>query len=554
MPLPGNISHWLPDPDEQPPLRDLTVAALVEEAAAAWPDREALVYSAYGDLGISARWTFAELRERSREVGRAFVGAGFERGERVGIWATNRPEWVLVQLGAAYAGVVIVPMNPLYRRSEVAYVLGRAGASACFVEPENRGASLWGILGEAAAELPDLRLRVALGQAPGDGGPSTEEWLEAGRGVSDSRLDNRSAEVRPGDTSQIQFTSGTTGFPKGAELRGDGIVNNARLFAHRAELHEGGRHCNPMPFFHCGGCVMATLGNIATGSAHLPTLTFDAGRMVRTIDAEQATSAGAVPTMLIALEEEVDLRGGSMESLQVVVTGGSPVPVDVERRWIDRFGVRFTITYGLTEASPVITQSLLDDPEELQIATCGTPLPHVELDIVDVLSGERVPLGEQGELRTRGSMVMKGYWGDQQATGRAIDEGGWLRSGDLARMDENGYVSITGRAKEMIIRGGENIYPAEIEDALRQLPGVLDASVVGVPDERYGEQVAAFVRLAAGATLSLEQLREQLGPMIARYKIPHYLELLDEFPVTPSGKVQKFKLREQFSAARAAQS
>jgi acyl-CoA synthetase (AMP-forming)/AMP-acid ligase II len=551
MPVTGNISHWRPDPGEQPPLRELTVAALVEEAAAAWPDREALVYSAYDDLGISARWTFAELRERSREAGRAFIASGFERGERVGIWATNRPEWVLVQLGAAYAGVVIVPMNPLYRRSEVAYVLGKAGATACFVEPENRGASLWEIVGEAAAELSGLRLRVAFDHAPDVGGPSMAEWLEASRHVSDAQLDNRSADVRPGDTSQIQFTSGTTGFPKGAELHGEGIVNNARLFAHRADLHEGGRHCNPMPFFHCGGCVMATLGTIATGSAHMPTLTFDPGRMVRTIDAERATSAGAVPTMLIALEEEVDRRGGSMESLEVVVTGGSPVPVEVERRWIERFGVRFTITYGLTEASPVITQSLLDDPEELQIATCGTPLPHVEVDIVDVLSGERVPVGEQGELRTRGTMVMKGYWGDEAATHRAIDEGGWLRSGDLARMDENGYVSITGRAKEMIIRGGENIYPAEIEDALRELPGVLDASVLGVPDERYGEQVAAFVRLEEGATMSVEQMREQLAPMIARYKIPRYLELLDEFPVTPSGKVQKFKLRERFAAARA---
>jgi acyl-CoA synthetase (AMP-forming)/AMP-acid ligase II len=552
MPVSGNLSHWLPDPEEQPPLRDITVAELLEEAAARWPDREALVYSAYDDLGISARWTFAELRERSREAGRAFLASGFERGERVGIWATNRPEWVVVQLGAAYAGVVIVPMNPLYRRSEVAYVLGRAGASACFVEPENRGASLWNILGEAAAELPDLRLRVALDESADSTGPSFQEWLESGREVSDAQLDNRTARVSPGDTSQIQFTSGTTGFPKGAELRGDGTVNNARLFAHRADFHEGGRHCNPMPFFHCGGCVMATLGAIAFGTAQLPTLTFDAGRMVATIDREQASSAGAVPTMLIALEEEVDMRGGSLQSLEVVVTGGSPVPVDVERRWIERFGVRFTITYGLTEASPVITQSLLDDPEELQIATCGTPLPHVEVDIVDVLSGERVPIGEQGELRTRGTMVMNGYWRDEAATANAIDEGGWLRSGDLARMDENGYVSITGRAKEMIIRGGENIYPAEIEDALRGLRGVADAAVLGVPDERYGEQVAAFVRLAEGESLTPEEMREQLARRIARFKIPRHLELIDEFPVTPSGKVQKFKLRERFVAAQSA--
>jgi acyl-CoA synthetase (AMP-forming)/AMP-acid ligase II len=550
VPVAGHISHWIPDPDEEPALRHMTVADLVDEAASTWPDREAVIYSAYDDLGISARWTFAELRERSREVGRAFLASGFERGERVGIWATNRPEWLLVQLGAAYAGVAIVPMNPLYRRSEVAYVLGRARASGCFVEPENRGASLWDILGEAAVQVPSLRLRVSLDDVPDSGGPSIAEWIEAGRSVSDADLDRRRAGVRPEDTSQIQFTSGTTGFPKGAELKNAGIVNNARLFVHRARLRDGGRHCNPMPFFHCGGCVMATLGMISIGSAQLPTLTFDAARMVRTIDLEQATSAGAVPTMLIALEEEVDRSSGSLQSLEIVVTGGSPVPVEVERRWIERFGVRFTITYGLTEASPVITQSDPDDPEELQIATCGTPLPHCEVDIVDVRSGEPVPIGEQGELRTRGSMVMNGYWDDEEATARAIDAGGWLRSGDLARMDANGYVSITGRAKEMILRGGENIYPAEIEDALRDLPMVLDASVVGVPDDRYGEQAAAFIRLADGASLSYDELCEQLSGRVARYKIPAHLVLLDEFPVTPSGKVQKFKLREQFTASR----
>ena len=546
MAVAGRVSHWTPSPGDQPELLDLTVWQLVEEAAARWPDREAVVYSAYDDLGITVRWTFAELRARSREVGRAFVAHGFERGERVGIWATNRPEWLLVQLGAAYAGVVIVPMNPLYRSSEVAYVLGRAGASACFVEPENRQTSLWDILEEAAAELPDLRTRIGFGEAP----LSLDEWLSVAGDVSDASLDARASRVRPGDTSQIQFTSGTTGFPKGAELNNAGIVNNSRLFVHRAQLRDGGRHCNPMPFFHCGGCVMATLGMISIGTAHLPTLTFDAARMVDTIDREQATSAGAVPTMLIALEEEVERHGGSMESLEIVVTGGSPVPVEVERSWIKRFGVKFTITYGLTEASPVITQSAPDDPEELQIATCGQPLPHWEVDIVDVLSGERVPIGEQGELRARGSMVMNGYWGDAQATGRAIDEGGWLRSGDLARMDSDGYVSITGRAKEMIIRGGENIYPAEIEDVLRQLPGVLDASVLGVPDERYGEQVACFLRLAEGVSMSHAELRGMLDGRIARYKIPAHLVLLDEFPVTPSGKVQKFKLRERFVASR----
>jgi acyl-CoA synthetase (AMP-forming)/AMP-acid ligase II len=550
MPVIDNKSHWLPDPDEQPALRQITVADLLEEAAAKWPEREAIVYSAYDDLGIAARWSFQELRERAREVGRAMVGSGLERGERIGIWATNRPEWILVQLGAAYAGVVFVPMNPLYRSSEVAYVLGKAGASACFLEPENRGASLWAILAEASAELPSLRLSVALADAPGLDGPGLEEWLQLGRGVSDADLDRRRAEIKPDDTSQIQFTSGTTGFPKGAELRNAATVNNARLFADRALFHEGGRHCNPMPFFHCGGCVMATLGAIATGSAQLPTLTFDAKRMVETVDAESATSLGAVPTMLIALEEEVDRSGGSLQSVDVVVTGGSPVPVDVERSWIERFGVRFTVTYGMTEASPVITMSWPDDPEELQIGTCGTPLQHVEVDVVDRLTREPVPIGEQGELRARGTMIMNGYWNDEAATSATIEEGGWLCSGDLARMDEQGYISITGRAKEMIIRGGENIYPAEIEDAMRSLPGILDVSVLGVPDERYGEQVAAFVRLADGASLSEAEMRTQLVSRVARYKVPQYLRVVDEFPVTPSGKVRKFQLLEQFIATQ----
>jgi acyl-CoA synthetase (AMP-forming)/AMP-acid ligase II len=278
----------------------------------------------------------------------------------------------------------------------------------------------------------------------------------------------------------------------------------------------------------------------------MPTLTFDAARMVRTIDSERCTSASAVPTMLIALEEEADRSGASLSSLEIVVTGGSPVPVEVERRWIKRFGVRFTITYGLTESSPVITQSSPDDPEELQIATCGIPLPHVEVDIVDPVTRERVALGEQGELRTRGWLVMKGYWADEAATRATIEAGGWLRSGDLARMDERGYVAITGRAKEMIIRGGENIYPAEIEDALRELPEVADASVVGVPSERYGEEVAAYVRLVPGARLDEEHMRAVLGRRVARFKIPRHLRIVDEFPVTPSGKIQKFRLREQF--------
>jgi fatty-acyl-CoA synthase len=547
--LDEHLSHWIPDPGATPPLRRLTVGALLDEAAEAWPDHEAVAYSAYDDLGITARWTFGELRERSLAVARALVAEGLEAGERLAVWATNRPEWIEIQYGAAYAGLVLVPLNPLYRADEVRFVLGKTRASALLLEPENRGASLWDIADQVQDALPDLRLRIAIGDAAPDGaGPTLREWVDGAPAAAGDRVARRAAAVRSDDVSQIQFTSGTTGFPKGAELVHGGITDNARQFATRALLHLGGRHCNPMPFFHCGGCVQATLGCVATGSVHLPTLTFDAARMVETMEAERATSAGAVPTMLIALEEEALRVGATLESLDVVVTGGAPSPVDLMRRWIERFGVRFTIAYGLTEASPVIAQSLPDDAEELQIATCGPPLPHVEVDVVDVVTRRPVALGEQGELRTRGFLVMRGYWDEPDATAAAIEEGGWLCSGDLARMDAQGYVSITGRAKEMIIRGGENVYPAEVEDALRRLPGVADASVVGVPDARYGEQVAAFLRMDAGQTMTLAELRGALDGRIARYKVPAHLTLVDAWPVTPSGKVQKFKLREAWLA------
>jgi fatty-acyl-CoA synthase len=508
-----------------------------------------VVFSAYADMGIEARWTFAELRARARRAGRALIASGIEPGERVGIWATNIPEWLELQFGAAYLGAVVVPMNPLYRQSEVEFVLAKSGAAACFAIPENRGASLWEMTVEASAGLDHVRTLVPIGPAQ-DGGPSWEEWLAGGDSVDEAKLERRAAAVAPTDTSQIQFTSGTTGFPKGAELSHGGIVNDARLFAHRATLRRHGRHSNPMPYFHCGGCVMSTLGSLATGSAQMPALTFDAARIARTIEAEGCTSVSLVPTMMIGLEEQVARDGRDLGSLEIVVTGGSPVPPAVMRRWIDRYGVGINNTYGMTEASPVICATLPSDPVELQTTTVGPPLPHLEVDVVEPGGTAPVPVGTEGELRTRSPLVMAGYWDNPEASAEAIGPDGFLRSGDLATMDANGYVSITGRAKEMIIRGGENIYPAEIENAIRELAAVADAAVVGVPDERYGEVCCAFVRLAEGhASLTHEELREQMTGRVARYKIPAHLRVLDEFPLTPSGKVQKFKLRESFEAS-----
>ena len=550
MPLaePG-ISRWVPAAGEEPELRELTVGGLLDEAVQKWPDHEAIVFSAYEDVGIEARWTFAELRERARRVGRALVASGIEPGERFGIWATNVPEWLELQFGAAYTGAVVVPMNPLYRQSEVEFVLAQSGASACFTIPENRGADLWEMTAAASAGLDHVRLLVPIG-ADREGAPSWEEWLASGDSVDQALLERRAAAVRPADTSQIQFTSGTTGFPKGAELSHGGIVNNARFFVHRATLRQHGRHSNPMPYFHCGGCVMATLGCVATGSAQMPAVTFDAARINRTIEQEGCTSASLVPTMMIGLEEEVAKSGRDLGSLEIVVTGGSPVPPEVMRRWIERYGVGINNTYGMTEASPVICATLPDDDERRQTTTVGPPLPHVEVDVVEPGGTEPVPVGVEGELRSRSTMVMAGYWDNPEATAAAIGADGFLRSGDLATMDAEGYIAITGRAKEMIIRGGENIYPAEIENAIRELEAVADAAVIGVPDERYGEVCAAFVRLADGhAELSHEQLREQMTGRVARYKIPAHLRVLEEFPLTPSGKVQKFKLKEHFEAS-----
>jgi acyl-CoA synthetase (AMP-forming)/AMP-acid ligase II len=541
----AGISHWVPDPSEEPELRDLTVGCLLDESADRWPDQEAVVFSSYEDLGIAARWTYAELRERARRVGRALIASGIEPGERFGIWATNIPQWLELQFGAAYSGAIVVPMNPLYRASEVEFVLAKARASACFVIPENRGASLWDITVAATSQLDHVRLLVPIGEAQ-EGAPSWDEWLAGGDAVGEDRLERRRREVRPSDTSQVQFTSGTTGFPKGAELSHFGIVNNARLFAHRATMRRHGRHSNPMPYFHCGGCVMSTLGSVATGSAQMPAVSFDPARISRTIEEERCTSASMVPTMMIALEEQVERDGRDLGSLEVIVTGGSPVPPEVLRRWRERYGVGINNTYGMTEVSPVACATLPDDREELQTTTVGPPLPHVEVDIVEPGGAERLPLGVEGELRTRSAMVMKGYWDNPEETAEAIGEDGFMRSGDLATMDGNGYVSITGRAKEMIIRGGENIYPAEIENAIRELEEVADVAVIGVPDERYGEVCAAYVRLAEGASLTEGEMRERMRGRVARYKIPAHLRVLDELPLTPSGKVQKFRLREDF--------
>jgi acyl-CoA synthetase (AMP-forming)/AMP-acid ligase II len=405
--------------------------------------------------------------------------------------------------------------------------------------------SLWELAQEAVADAPSVHSLVALGSEPVSGGIAWEQFLGDVAEADASSLERN--RVRPADLAQIQFTSGTTGFPKGAMLRHGALTDNARLFAARAEMPPHGGLCSGMPQFHCGGSVLATMGAFSMGSALMPLVTFDARRAIDTIDAEGVKFLAAVPAMLLAIEAELARGGGSLVSLERIATGGSLVPPEIGRRWNERFGVTFTITYGLTEASPVITQSSPSDPLELQIGTVGRPLPHVECDVADPNTGQTVAPGERGEVRVRGWQVMAGYFGDEEATSDAITPDGWLRTGDLGEFDADGYLRITGRAKEMIIRGGENIYPAEIEAALRTIDIVAEAVVVGVPDDRYGEVPAAFVTLVEDGALTVEEMRGALDGRLARFKVPAHLRVVDELPMTPSGKVQKFKLRDQFA-------
>ena len=390
---------------------------------------------------------------------------------------------------------------------------------------------------------------MALGRAPDGRGVSWDDWLAGGRAVSAQEVRARREQVTAQDLHQLQFTSGTTGFPKGVALRHGAFCNEVRLMNERTDTGDGPR-LNPMPFFHTSGCIMGSLGCIAAGAANVPVLTFDPAKIVALIQAEQAQAMGAVPTMLIALEEYLDASGADISSLRRVVSGGSLVPVDLAGRWVERWQVGFSISYGLTENHPIITLSDPRDPVELQVGTCGIPLPHIEVDLVRPGSGERVGIDQEGELRTRGWATMSGYWGDPEATDEVLGRDGWLRTGDLGRIDRDGYFRVTGRSKEIIIRGGENISPVSAEEAIRGLDGVADVSVVGVPDERYGEDSCAFVRLKPGAALSVQEMREQLAGSLARFKIPAHLVLVDELPTTPSGKVQKFKLRDRWMAAQ----
>ena len=521
-------SYW--PADTSSPVLDVTVGDLLRQTAAAVPDRTALV-AGVPDPSERRRWTYRELEAGAEGVARALLGR-FRPGERVAVWAPNLPEWVLLEFGAALAGVVLVTVNPAYRPSELQFVLGQSGASGIFLVPEFRGNPMAASLDQVRPDLPELREVI-----------SFDDWEAFVAGADPSVA---LPDVQPGDPVQIQYTSGTTGFPKGAYLHHRGITNNARFTAERFEVAPGDVWINPMPLFHTGGCVLGALGAVARQATHVAVLAFDPGLVLDLVETERGNVMGGVPTMLLAMMEHPTFASRDLSSLRSVLSGGSTVPADLVRRIERGLGIRFGIVFGQTECSPVITQTRLDDTADDKAETIGQPQPQVEVKIVDPATGAIVPPGEVGELCTRGYHVMLGYYELPDATAEAIDADGWLHTGDLCSMDERGYCKVQGRLKDMIIRGGENIYPREIEELLFTHPAVADVAVVGVADERWGEQVAAFVRPAAGAAVGERELAGWLRERLSPHKVPKVWRFVEDFPLTPSGKVQKFVLRERY--------
>jgi fatty-acyl-CoA synthase len=521
-------SSWPADTSDE--VRDTTIGRVLREAATQAPERVAMV-AGMPDTNDRTRWTYAELLADAEQVARGLL-TRFEPGEHVAVWAPNIPEWVLLQYGAALAGIVLVTINPAYRPSELEYVLRQSRAAGLFLMPEYRGNPMAKSLDSVRANLPDLRDVVLF-----------SEW--SAFIAEGDRSERALPEVGPDDPAALLYTSGTTGFPKGALLHHRGVTNDARFVASRLGLADGDTQVSPMPLFHVGGCVLAVLGTASVAGTYIPVLAFDPALVLELVETERAAMMGGVPTMLIAMMEHPDFATRDLSSLRVIGSGGSTVPAELVRQIEAGLGVQFSIVFGQTECSAVATQTRLDDSPEDKSETIGQPLPGVEVKVVDALSGDTVPPGTLGELCIRGFCVMTGYYDMPDATAATIDADGWLHTGDLGTMDERGYCKIEGRLKDMIIRGGENIYPREIEAVLYEHNAVADVAVVGVPDDRWGEEVAAFVRLGEGASATSGELTTYVRERMAHYKVPRTWIFVDTFPLTGSGKVQKFVLREQ---------
>jgi len=535
------------------PLLGETVGALLDRVAAAHADRPALVVRAQG-----VRMDYRRFHAEVERVAAGLLALGLAPGDRVGIWAPNRAEWVLLQFAAPKAGLVLVNINPAYRLHELEYALNKVGCRALVLPRRFKTSHYLELLGELAPELaaaapgrlraarlPELREVILLDEAAA---PGTRAWRELGAladAAAYAKLRKVEAELSFDDPVNIQFTSGTTGAPKGATLTHHNIVNNGCFIGEAMRLTERDRLCIPVPFYHCFGMVLGNLACVTHGACMVvPGEGFDALSTLETVQEERCTGLHGVPTMFIAELEHPRFGEFDLSSLRTGIMAGSPCPIEVMRRVVEEMHMaEVTIAYGMTETSPVSFQTVPDDPLERRVDSVGRVHPHLEVKLVDE-AGRIVPRGEPGELCTRGYSVMRGYWGDPERTREAIDEGGWMHTGDLATLDADGYCRIVGRLKDMIIRGGENVYPREIEEFLYTHPKVRDVQVFGVPDAKFGEQVCAWVRLREGCAASEAEIQDYCRRHLAYFKVPHYVRFVESFPMTVTGKVQKYLMRE----------
>ncbi len=518
------------------PLLGDTIGADLDRTAARVGDHEALVECATG-----RRWSYLELVEDVDACALGLDALGVRKGDRVGIWAPNCAEWVFVQYGTAKLGAVLVNINPAYRTHELAYVLRQAGISVLVAAPEFRTSDYRAMVAEVRGDCPELREVLFLGD------PAWERLLETGREADHGLLEERGRQLSADDPVNIQYTSGTTGFPKGATLTHHNLLNNGFFVGEGCGYTDADRVCIPVPYYHCFGMGMGNLACTSHGATMvIPAPGFDPALTLQAVQDERCTSLYGVPTMFIAELALPDFASYDLSTLRTGIMAGSPCPVEVMKRVVSEMGMEeVTICYGMTETSPVSTQTGADDDLDRRTSTVGRVHPHLEVKVVDPDTGLTVPRGVTGEFCTRGYSVMLGYWNEPEKTAEVLDRTRWMHTGDLAVMDDAGYLNIVGRIKDMVIRGGENVYPREVEEFLYTHPDVVDAQVIGVPDERYGEELMAWVRLREGAEpLTAEALREFCAGKLAHFKVPRYVKVVSEFPMTVTGKVRKVEMRE----------
>jgi fatty-acyl-CoA synthase len=544
---------------ETPWIEGLTIGRVLAETAKRFPTNEAIVFP-----HAQLRMSYTQYAAAIRQVSKGLLALGIKPGEHIGVWATNIPQWLLLQYGAASVGIVVVTINPAYRPFELSYTIKQSDLVALFLTDQFKTSDYYAIFAEVcpevkvasggalrSADFPALRYAVAMKAGAPQGFMAWEAMIAAGKSVEDTQCDAIAAGLKASDVINIQYTSGTTGFPKAAMLSHANILMNGWYVTGCQNITESDRMCVPVPFYHCFGCVMGSLGAVTRGATLVvPAEYFSPSATLDAIEQERCTTVYGVPTMFVAMLDDPTRQGRTLTSLRSGIMAGSPCPIEVMKKVIHEMGCHeITIAYGQTEMSPVVTQSRTDDPLALRVETVGSALPGVEIEIRDPLTNTRVPDDTQGELCARGHGVMLGYYNNPEATAATIDAQGWLHSGDLAIRRSDGTYKITGRLKDMVIRGGENIYPREIEELLFTHPCVSQAAVFGLPDPKYGEELCAWLQLHPHGTATEEDIKAFCKKNLAHYKVPRYIRFVQEFPTTVSGKIQKFKMRETMCEA-----